>query len=68
MAAIAEALQGETMTPKQQAICDKYRAKDKDGYVHCHECPLQIRPYELMCMANAHYDRRRKEWVFDTEA
>ena len=54
------------MTERQQAICAKYSARDKDGYVRCNKCPLLIRPYELMCRANSHYDRHAREWVFDT--
>lgn len=30
------------LTPAEQAICDKYSAWDENGYVHCHECPLNL--------------------------
>ena len=48
-------------------ICEKYSKKDEQGYVHCDKCPLLIDGYELMCKANAHYDKKRKEWMFDDE-
>lgn len=52
---------GEPMklTPKEKEICKIYKARDKDGYVHCKECPLVIRPYDLICYANI--DGRTKE-------
>lgn len=30
------------LTPAEQAICDKYSARDADGYVHCLQCPLNL--------------------------
>ena len=54
------------MTPKEQAICAKYSARDKDGLVHCKECPLGIDDNWAMCKANSHYDRHKREWVFNT--
>ena len=30
------------LTAKEQEICDKYGARDEDGYVHCYECPLNL--------------------------
>ena len=30
------------LTPKEQAICDEYSAVREDGFVRCHECPLNI--------------------------
>lgn len=30
------------LTPQEQKICDEYGKKDKNGYVHCNECPLCI--------------------------
>lgn len=52
---------GEPMklTPKEKEICKKHGARDKDGYVHCDECPLVIRPYDFICYANI--DGRTKE-------
>ena len=54
------------MTDKQQKICDKYSKKDKNGLVHCCECPLVVgnpKNYDFRCKANSHYDRKRKEWL-----
>ena len=50
---------------REKRICAKYRAADKNGYVHCNECPL-VRRY-LICKAIAHYDRHTREWVTDKE-
>lgn len=55
------------LTEKQKPICDRYSARDWNGYVHCAECPLVINKYICMCKGNAHYDRHRKEWIFDDE-
>lgn len=30
------------LTENEQAICDKYRARDEHGRVHCNECPLNV--------------------------
>ena len=54
------------LTEKQKPICDRYSAI-VGGKVHCTECPLVINEYKCMCKGNAHYDRHRKEWVFDDE-
>jgi len=32
------------LTEEEKAICKKYSARDADGKVHCHECPLRIHP------------------------
>lgn len=55
------------LTEKQKPICQKYSARDADGLVHCHECPLVISREAVMCRAICHYDRRRREWVFDAD-
>lgn len=54
---------------KEREICDKYSARDENGKVHCKECPLNLcektgRPYGD-CKAIMHYDRARREWVYD---
>ena len=52
--------------PKEQKICDKYRKRDKEGHVHCPECPLRIGVmHDFRCKATCHYDRRTKEWEYD---
>lgn len=53
---------------KQMKICKKYSTRDKDGYVHCTDCPLVVDRKYYMCKANSHYDRKQKEWVFDDVA
>lgn len=30
------------LNKEEERICKKYSARDKEGYVHCHECPLKI--------------------------
>ena len=52
-------------TEKDKAICEKYSALDETGHVHCHECPLVVSKPDMMCKANAHYDRHQAEWVPD---
>ena len=49
------------MTERQKKICEKYSARDADGYVHCNECPLLIDKYEYMCKANSVYNRRDRK-------
>ena len=48
-------------------ICKKYSAKDKDGFVHCNECPLVLNHYDVMCHAVAHFDEKKNRWVLDDE-
>lgn len=55
---------------KEREICDKYSARDENGKVHCKECPLNLEAKTRMtgvCKAFMHYDRSKKEWVFDEE-
>lgn len=53
---------------REKKICEKYGARDKDGRVHCCDCPLKkgdpIR-HDFRCKANSHYDRKLREWVPD---
>lgn len=52
---------------KEKRICDKYKARDNEGKVHCYECPLRVYDEEIetMCKAWCHYDRRFKKWFPD---
>ena len=52
---------------KERKICEKYSARDSEGFVHCFECPLKTDRTRPMCKAVAHYDRHRKKWVLDKE-
>ena len=56
-------------TEREKRICAKYSAYDDTGHVHCNECPLRVVDWksDLMCKATAHYDRRKREWVYDHE-
>lgn len=50
------------MTEREKKICEKYSARDEQGFVHCKECPLVIDHTERLCKANARYNRHTKEW------
>ena len=50
---------------KDRRICEKYSAQDETGHVHCHECPLVVDRWAMMCKGNSHYDRHEREWVPD---
>ena len=54
-------------TKREQAICEKYRKRDSNGYVHCYECPLrkEVGFYYTLCKSNSHYNRHTKEWEYD---
>lgn len=42
------------LTPKEKEICNEYGKRDEDGFVHCHECPLNLSNgfiYWLECYA-----------------
>lgn len=53
------------LTKEQAKICRKYSTRDKDGLVHCKECPLVIDRDGHTCRAFMHYDRHKREWVPD---
>lgn len=55
---------------REKALCDKYSTKDKNGKVHCYECPLQVKSDEsdTACKAWMHYDKHEKCWVIDEES
>ena len=52
---------------REKKICEKYSARDENGNVHCHECPLAKgdRKYDFRCKANSHYNKSTKEWEYD---
>ena len=54
-------------TEQEKAICAKYGARDKEGFVHCHECPLHVLSFhtDCACKATCHYDPESDEWVPD---
>ena len=54
-------------TAREKAICAKYSAQDSEGFVHCHECPLQVGEFksDCMCKATCHYNRHTREWEYD---
>lgn len=53
------------LSEKDQKVCDRYKAKDSRGFVHCHECPLVIDRRDFMCKANSHYNASTHEWEPD---
>lgn len=55
---------------RERKICEKYSARDEAGYVHCRQCPLQKgdwRWWDFRCKANSHYDRKTREWEYDSQ-
>jgi hypothetical protein len=62
-------VKGEIMirTIREWLIHKKYSKRDKNGKVHCSECPLKAsdNPIDFRCKAVAHYDKKQKEWIFD---
>jgi hypothetical protein len=53
---------------KDRKICEKYSTRDKDGYIHCSECPLvkgNPQKYDFRCKANSTYNNKTKEWELD---
>lgn len=53
------------ITEREKKICAKYSAHDKDGFVHCYECPLNIDEYYPICKATHTYNRHTREWEMD---
>ena len=52
------------MTERQKMICKKHIKRDKDGKVHCFECPLRVSQdkWDFRCRANSTYNPHTKEW------
>ena len=48
------------LTSEEQKICKKYGKRDKDGKVHCFECPLAINRRLCICKANLTKKEYRK--------
>lgn len=48
------------LTKEEQEICKKYSARDKDGYVHCAECPLSIKGLYMYGLCKK--TMSKKEW------
>ena len=47
------------LDPVEQKICDKYSARDTQGFVHCFECPLLVEYEQPICK----YDITDEEWL-----
>lgn len=54
------------LTPEEQKICDEYSKRDKDGTVHCFECPLALDRWYCVCKANL-TKKEYKEWKGEEE-
>ncbi|MDO4746458.1 MAG: hypothetical protein Q4B18_07865 [Bacillota bacterium] len=52
---------------RERKICEKYSAVGEDGRVRCRECPLVKDFAHILCKANSHYNRKRREGVYDWE-
>ena len=50
------------LTEKQKQICEQYRKKDREGKVHCRDCPLAVDHNDYICRANADYNPHTREW------
>lgn len=50
------------MTEREQRICNKFSARQADGLVRCSECPLVVDEKNLLCRANATFNRKTGEW------
>ena len=61
------------LSPAERRICEVYGRQDATGHVRCRYCPLALHNkhpmeytrHDLMCKANSHYDRHKREWVPD---
>jgi hypothetical protein len=52
------------LTKEEKEICKEYSARDKDGFVHCRECPLAIDKRSALCkrtITKQEWDARCKE-------
>ena len=53
---------------RERKICEKYSARDRFGFVHCRECPLNVgnpANWDFRCKATHTYNRRTREWERD---
>lgn len=53
---------------RDRKICEKYSARDENGYVHCNKCPLvkgNPNQHDFRCKANSTYNNKTKEWELD---
>ncbi len=46
------------LTKEEKEICKKFSVRDKDGYVHCIDCPLAMDLYQFDCKKTV----TAKEW------
>ena len=47
------------LTKEENAICRQYGKRDKEGLVHCFECPLALDTRYGICKKNI----SKKEWL-----
>ena len=51
------------LSDKDKKICEKYSARDKNGFVHCRDCPLVVNKAKCLCKARTLFPSKRKENV-----
>ena len=39
------------LSEEEEKICQKYSARDEEGFVHCRQCPLSVADRPTMCKA-----------------
>ena len=54
------------LSEEEEKICQKYSARDEEGFVHCKECPLLIQDIPTMCKAVATEEEWEK-WKDDND-
>ena len=51
------------LNAEEKKICKKYSKPDKDGIVHCKDCPLVISVTYCLCKKNVTKKEYKESWA-----
>ena len=51
------------LNAEEKRICKKYSKPDKNGVVHCKECPMAINTYYCVCKKNITKKEYERAWA-----
>lgn len=53
------------LSEEQETVCGVFSRRDKQGFVHCPECPMILDHYRIACLKVVTEEEAREEWEWD---
>ena len=54
-----------TLTEEQEIVCRVFSRRDKQGFVHCMDCPMKLSRRFAVCLKTISKKDARKYWDWD---